>query len=645
MNFYEHQDQARRSTRRLVLLFILAVVALILLTTVLVYGVFFYADSQTDSMLTQEVLLSEVFLTVSVGVTAVVGLAVLFRMMQLRGGGEAVAESLGGRVLNADTRDADERRVLNVVEEMAIASGVPVPPVYLLEDEAINAFAAGYKPEDAVIGVTRGCITQLNRDELQGVVAHEFSHVIHGDMRLNLRLIGVLYGIMVLGLIGFHVLRGGAYGSVASSRSRGRRQGGAFIALGLGLLIIGYGGTFFGKMIRSAVSRQREFLADASAVQFTRNPEGIAGALSKIGGYGSRLYSVDAAEISHMLIGEGGKPSFIGLFSTHPPIEERIRRIHPGWEGDQREQDEQARPGETRQAGSADPVQEAPRSQDSGALGGMAGFASTAGIADSVGNPDAGHLAAAGRELSMIPADLSQALHDPYAVRGVMLALVMAASPAASREQQMAGLQQMLAGDELADLLEREKQLASLRDVNHLTLVELAMPALKQLSPAQQKHFRQEMMRLIAADQQVTLFEWCLYRLVETGFQSGKSRRQRENRKLSALGGEAERLLSVLACAGQAGNAEREHAFSAAREELGLEGLKLQAEEQLDIRALDTAMTRLMQLHPLQKPRLLKAMVQCCMADGRLRRQEGELLRAVAALLDCPLPPLKQQAE
>ena len=632
MNAFEHQDQARRASRRLVVLFILAVLTLILLATALIYGLFFYIEGQGSGMMSQEVLLSEVFLTVSLGVAAVVGLAILFRMRQLRGGGEAVAESLGGRVLNTDTRDADERKVLNVVEEMAIASGIPVPPVYLLEDPTINAFAAGYRPEDAVIGVTRGCIAQLNRDELQGVVAHEFSHIVHGDMRLNLRLVGVLYGIMVLGVIGFHILRGGVVGAHVgrSHRRDNRGQGGAIVALGLGLIVIGYGGIFFGKLIRSAVSRQREFLADASAVQFTRNPAGIAGALAKIGGYGSRLYSVDASEISHMLIGEGGKPAFATLFSTHPPIEERIRRIQPGWDG------ERLQP---------EPQPASAREQAAAGHRAMAGFASAASIIDTVGNPDAGHLAAAGRELDRIPSALSEALHEPYAARGVMLALVMAASSPSSREQQMQDLLPMLDVGEQADLLERAEQLASLQGVNHLTLVELAMPALKQLSPAQQAQFRKEMMQLIMADQQVTLFEWSLYRLIEAGFQTGAPRRQRGTRRLEALKSDAEQLLSTLACAGQTGSAAREQAFNAARETLGISSLMLKEAAQINIPALDKSVARLIQLHPLHKPRLLKAMVECCMADGRLNKQEGELLRAVAALLDCPLPPLQTQQQ
>jgi len=218
---------------------------------------------------------------------AVIGLGTAYKISSLRGGGPAVAEQLGGRLLHPNTDDADERRVLNVVSEMSIASGVPCPPVYMMADEtSINAFAAGNSPEDAAIGVTRGCVQKLNRDELQGVMAHEFSHILNGDMRLNLRLMGLIHGILVLGILGTVLLRSGAYGGLAAGggrRDSGRGGAAVIILIGGAVMVIGFVGTFFGNLIKASVSRQREYLADASAVQFTRNPQGIGNALRRIG--------------------------------------------------------------------------------------------------------------------------------------------------------------------------------------------------------------------------------------------------------------------------------------------------------------------------------------------------------------------------
>ena len=242
---------------------------------------------------------------------------------------DQVARELGGTPVATDVRDPLRRRYRNIVEEMAIASGVPVPEIYVLEAEnGINAFAAGYAPGDAAIAVTRGALETLDRDELQGVVAHEFSHILNGDMRLNIRLMGVLFGIMVLGLIGRLIVRGGYHTSIVSSR---RDRGTPVVLIvGLGLVILGGIGVFFARLIKAGVSRQREYLADASAVQFTRQSEGIANALKKIGGYadGSSITAADPEEVSHMLFGSGSR--LAGLFATHPPLTKRIQALDPG---------------------------------------------------------------------------------------------------------------------------------------------------------------------------------------------------------------------------------------------------------------------------------------------------------------------------
>ena len=220
---------------------------------------------------------------------------------------------------------------------MAIASGTPTPPVYMMQEEpGINAFAAGFTPSDAVVGVTRGCVGQLSRDELQGVIGHEFSHILNGDMRLNIRLMGVLFGILVVGLIGSILLRSSLYGSALQSRSSRGNSTQVLLIIGGVLMLVGFIGTLVGNLIKASVSRQREFLADASAVQFTRNPSGIAGALKKIGGFeaGSEMMNPHAPESSHMFFGRAVSSGFNSLFATHPPLEERIARLDSSWQPD-----------------------------------------------------------------------------------------------------------------------------------------------------------------------------------------------------------------------------------------------------------------------------------------------------------------------
>ncbi|RMH57559.1 MAG: hypothetical protein D6679_06370, partial [Candidatus Hydrogenedentota bacterium] len=329
INFFEHQERARKKTGQLVLLFLLAVLAIIAAVYASFYAIVSLSGKKGPILDPTDPFL---FLVITGGTLGVIALGTAYKIVQLREGGSAIAQALGGRKIPRTTTNLDERKILNVVEEMAIASGCRVPEVYLLEESSINAFAAGFHPNEAVIGITRGAIERLSRDELQGVIAHEFSHIFNGDMKLNIQLIGVIHGIIVINLIGYWLLRSLRF----SGRSRSREKGGggllAILLFGLALFLIGLIGAFFGRLIQAAVSRQREFLADASAVQFTRNPRGIGGALKKIARLtaGSLIQHPNAGQAAHLFFGQGVAFSFGGLLATHPPIEERIQRVMQG---------------------------------------------------------------------------------------------------------------------------------------------------------------------------------------------------------------------------------------------------------------------------------------------------------------------------
>src|SRR6516162_6589397 len=326
MDFFEQQAQAHRKTKWLIVYFAMAVVAMIIaiyVAALLIFSGIKIHESRSEYGQEQppfSVWDPQIFGTVSLVTLTIIGVGSLYRISALSAGGRAVSEMMGARAVNPTTTDPDERKLLNVVEEMAIASGVPVPQVYVMDEEdGINAFAAGHQPGDATVTVTRGCMKLLSRDELQGVIAHEFSHILNGDMRLNLRLMGLVFGILCLTVIGRVLIR-----------TRGRKN--PLPLVGLALIVVGWAGAFFGRLIQAAVSRQRELLADAAAVQFTRNPAGLGGALKKIGGlgYGSRIESPHAEEASHLFLANGVGNS---LFSTHPPLTERIRALDPNFEG------------------------------------------------------------------------------------------------------------------------------------------------------------------------------------------------------------------------------------------------------------------------------------------------------------------------
>jgi len=329
MDFFEHQVKARKNTKVLVVYFVIAILCIIAAVYIASLLIFFGANDQRQQpgAPPAELLLwdPKLFLYSVLGTLGVVIVGSLYKTVALaKSGGGAVAESLGGRLISPNTNQPDERKLRNVIEEMALAAGVPIPKIYVLDEEqGINAFAAGHTPGDSAIGVTRGCMTLLKRDELQGVIGHEFSHILNGDMRLNLRVMGVIFGLLCLAVIGRVLIysRGGGRGKAP------------LMMLGLALIVIGAIGVFFGRLIQAALSRQREFLADASAVQFTRNPAGLSGALQKIGTAGSQVRSAHAAEASHMFFGNGmGKP-FLGALATHPPLDARIRAIDPNWDG------------------------------------------------------------------------------------------------------------------------------------------------------------------------------------------------------------------------------------------------------------------------------------------------------------------------
>ncbi|MCW8194360.1 M48 family metallopeptidase [Proteobacteria bacterium 005FR1] len=647
MNFFEHQDTARRNTRRLVLLMLLAVISLIAITTLLVSVLLFYfqyggngMSQPADANVVQLAFHSlswEILGYITLGVGSVVALGSTYKLLQLSGGGQKVAEALGGRLININTSDPDERKILNVVEEMAIASGTPVPPVYLIEEDGINAFAAGFKPQDAVIGITRGCIRLLNRDELQGVVAHEFSHILHGDMRLNIRLVGILHGILVIGLIGYFLLRSAQVSAYSSARRRGNNAL-PMILLGLGLIVIGYAGTFFGNIIKAAVSRQREFLADASAVQFTRNPVGISGALKKIGGYtrGSMLQAPSAVQFSHMFFGQGIRTSFNALMATHPPLEERIGRIEPSWDGQF--------PAVRESAAVSDRPSSAAGEQMAGFAAGSERAAPSAVTAqapsaiDSIGQPSPEHMARARQLLGEIPDDLKDAAHEPFSARAVVYGLLLNRSSEGIAKKQWQHLRENAhpAVFRLVDDISR--QIAGLEPGVYIPLLELCLPALQSLSAPQHEVFKRNLLALIRADEKVDLFEWSLYRIAMHNLEQGDT--HEENRNLKSLSDECQLVLSLIAQSGHTDQGRAQAAYEESFSSLGIGSRFFLARETIKLPDLDRALDKLKLLKPLQKPLLLKALARCVSYDARITVTEQELFRAIANSLNCPVPPI-----
>ncbi|MPY96991.1 MAG: M48 family metalloprotease [Actinophytocola sp.] len=632
MNFFERQTQVRKVSARLVFLFVVAVVGIIAVVDVAAFFLLGLYEQGVGNAINVLIWITLLMLLVIVGTS-------FFRMLSLRnGGGGKVARSLGGVYVPEDTTDPQLRRLRNVVEEIAIASGTPVPELYLLPNErGINAFAAGWSPADAAVAVTRGTLERLNRDELQGVIAHEFSHVVNGDMRLNIRLMGVLFGILALAVVGRIALHAG----------RGR-NGMPIVVIGLFAIIAGYIGLFCGRLIKAAVSRQREYLADASAVQFTRQTEGIAGALKKIGGLdaGSRLRSGKADDVSHMLFGEGR--GFSSLFATHPPLPKRIQQLDPSFNPEELQELQQrwsSRPpdgmAEDAALGLAEGAPVAP--QASAPQTPQRIPVSPQDVVAGIGDPSAGSYAQGQQLLSRIPAELRERAHRVDTVVPLVYGLLVAADDQA-RQHQQAALTGTY-GQAFADAVAAEA--ATLRGLDpelRLPLAELAFSALRRREPENLEQIMTTVGELVRADGRVDVFEYCLSTLLHTELHEvlyhrppWRERRQRLGDKTTAHA--VARLFAVFARIGSDDPAAGQAAYDAGMGRV-LPGASIPfAVPREGLISLDEVWPLLDGLHGQDEARLVEGLVLVISNDGVMTVAELELLRTVCALLHAPLPP------
>lgn len=658
MNFFEHQARARRRTWGLVGLFVLAlvcIVALVDITALAFFGGYHnmanvdrymrYAESGIAPGLYGTYVAPNLGLLFWVSLLTAGGIALAsqIRILTLRGGGGTVARGLGGTLVTPDTTDPLRRRLRNVVEEMAIASGVPVPDVYVLDREpGINAFAAGWTPSDAAVAVTQGALEMLSRDELQGVVAHELGHILNGDMRLNIRLMGLLFGILMLALVGRFLLGSG-------NRSVSRNERG-LVSIGLALVAAGYVGLFFGRLIKASVSRQREYLADAAAVQFTRHPAGIAGALKKIGAsdLGSVLQA-DPEEVSHMLFSKGFSSQ---VFATHPPLVDRIRAIQPGF--DPRELTEIAARMQRASQVRADEEETARGGRPAFA---RAGFALDADrLADSIGKPGAGQVMAAGMLAAAVPRTLERAAHSQEWVLALICYPLIHRDPDI-RERQLLMVVETFGQEVEAQLRLLLDEVPSLDAELRIPLLEIAFPALRRRPERDLTALLVLVDGLIQADGQVALFEYSIAKLLGRHVQDvlDPARAAPGGRgRLSDCTREVFDLLAILAYQGHSGGRAAHAALVAGLSRLGVKPQAINAikEDWLDAEwldqawssRLDAALETLNAVRLADKQRLLGAMAAAVMADGQVAAVELELLRAICAALRMPLPVFEQAA-
>ncbi len=671
MDFFEHQEIARRSTRRLVVLFALAVVVIVIAVNAAAAAIYLGFVMPANIARTTAALPNGFYFVTTLIVLGLIGGGTLFKMISLSAGGAAVANLVDAREVDMTTSDLLDRRLVNVVEEMAIASGVPVPRVYVMDNEtAINAFAAGHSISDAVIAVTRGTLTRLSRDELQGVVAHEFSHVLNGDMRLNLRLIGVLHGLLIVALAGRLLLEIGGRSRGGSSSGRGGNAVAMLFFAGLALWILGYIGVFFGRLIKAAVSRQREFLADASAVQFTRNPDGIGGALRKIGGLseatglGTRIDHPQAETLSHLFLG-AARPSFVrGLFATHPSLEERVHRIYG------RKQTFLSAPENALalSMGGLKPAlePERPRSpiQFVPSVGEIQSASVNSTTAANALSPVAGLVAVAAAGASA-PSDVTArvgtvrppghrdfALDDSQratidalrraasdAVHAQLIALALLVEKESALRTQQCQLIAETYGTEASGIADRYHSLIqTLPPGVRQPLLDVAMPALRRLPDQARQRVLKTSRLLIAADGRVSVREFLLFTILQRrlGPNAGRAVPVRY-RAVKELAQDAALVLSLVAAVRLPQRPE--HAFNAGALLLPDSDVRLVTNDALKLDDVSAALDRLNQLAPLAKPQLIKAVTAAAFVDNETNWRAASALRMICTALDAPLPP------
>jgi Zn-dependent protease with chaperone function len=566
MNFFEQQDKARKQSRWLIIVFIVAVLAIIVSIDLLILLAAGVTSVETEGVpqFNSQFFADNLSLLAggALATLAVIVLASLFKTMGLRAGGGKVARELGANLVDSNPRDARRRRLRNIVEEIALASGVPVPEIYVLEQESgINAFAAGYTAADAAVAVSRGALEKLSRDELQGVIAHEFSHILNGDMRINIRLMGALFGILVLALIGRRIL----IHSHFVGRSSRDKNGAVVLVIAFGLMAVGYIGLFFGRWIKAAVSRQREFLADASAVQFTRDPNGIGGALKKIAVYSDASYlSVDTEEISHMLFGDGRKMS---LFSTHPPLVERIKKIDPGFQPDDLDRLAEKI---TREQAAAEKIRERKARPEKKSRHGMFDVDN---IIDQIGNPDWDRMLMAAAIAASIPDDINRAAHSPDWAPEILFYTLLDANTQI-RDQQLLIIAQLMGTD-------RESRTRSLLDAGgipgveqRLPLLEVAFPALKRHPPERVKKVLDTVKALSHVDGRIDVFEYLLAKTIDQHLRetyNPHAVKVSGSKSLRSCQSEALQIIAVLSLQGTEGEEAAQSAFRAGLAILGVE--------------------------------------------------------------------------
>ncbi len=631
MNFFEHQDKANKKTKQLVFLFILGLLFTLLAVNAVIYGALYVASLDNPNLMFM--MAEPIWLYISCLFIVVMFLGTVIKMLQISSGGLSIAKMVNARSLEEGPQSLEEQRFQNVVEEMAIASGTPVPQLFIMDDESINAFVAGTKPEDTVMVVTTGALQALNRDELQAVVGHEFSHIFNGDMKISLKLMGVLGGILIIGKIGHMILRARWYSS--GSRSSNQKGNGlAFILIaGIGLLVVGYVGLFFGRMMKAAVSRQRELLADACSVQFTRNPHGLASAFRVMQAHeqGTHLKTKHVEDISHMCFGEAQWVMFGSLLATHPPLEARIKAIDPNdmygiLPRTNMQVDDESKK-EDRHIG----LDKFLPMMGAGILN-----TNAQAIEASIAAPGDEHVAYAIALAAAIPDPIRAAARQSSQVEALLYSLFLYQS----NDEQEKALASMTSVDIVQQMEAHKAMLTLMEHVSFLPILDLSLQSFNRLEDKKKKEIFNHCCQLLEKGPG-SPFHFALLTIIENQIKAKDVKPSIV--KIEVVIKEITYVLAVLLAHSGQTQAEQQICFKQVLKKITSRNIAYPRLDTLNYTTLSKALNRLNLVTPIGKELVIKACIQCVMNDGKLIAQEGELLRAICEALGCPLPPILSQ--
>ena len=569
-----------------------------------------------------------------------------------KGGGAYIAQVMGGELLETP-KDLKETQIINVVEEMAVASGLPRPRIYIFPNEfSINAVTAGLDHDDAIIALTCGAVTHLSRDELQCVVAHEFAHILNGDYALNLTMAGWLSGLLFFSVKGLELLS--VTSDAANKYINNTKQGdvGALLLItivGVILYVGGGIGKLGAELVQAAISRQREYMADAFAVQFTRNPASLAGALKKIAGYPRRGTIKNSRALMMKSFFIASPTQSQDLWQTHPPLEERITTLDPHWDGKivpielppipQRNYSILGHDGLGATTGGQHQLMETAEKLPTGWPGALVlGLLATGSGGIRQKNLIGQGMTAATSLCKEIPAKLLKATTEPAFADPLIAAIFCrnADFKAAHLEIIRSGL-----GPEAAAWAEDFQPLMA--DSFRLPLLSLATPALKAFNAEQRLRLAKTIKELIEADGKLDLFEIAAWQILKKHLGLTKPKSYSYQSGLAGLAGSIQKdavtIVSAMAHLGSDSREKAEAAFAVGMTHFTQwPSFDLLPSDAVTSKELALALDRFSGVSEKIKNTLVLATVGAALHDHQITQKEYELLRALAAALDIPLP-------